>query len=1125
MVKVLKFVNKYLLLIVLISFLYKGVLHAAYPIPYDGLWLGADTSLSDDPNNSGHYSWATLGLKLTGRYNTTPPASSLMGFIESLGNNILDSAYTANYIDIMVRRMLDGDTSTEITYNSDTYAYTGGYEAKAILDRQCIDVMIRKVCFNVYVTDIDGDGKIVTYDNTSANTYIQVRGDTGTDGSQRTKDDGLDLTVSLGSIGVDILVEPPLNSELPSNESLNYLCSDEDGTHPIAGCITDTQAESDDYTPRILDNYVKAKTVAQVPQIIMTIGLQVQSAFEEDDPDQPHSRIGINLERLDVQGDFQMVLQSGPFCSSPHTDALGHSTPTDNENNCYNSGGHIYPDATQDASNFASELIPYINAELKVDAKDIWQDDTAGTPGYYFGPTMLFELNQDMLSSIAISSPLYPNPNSITVALSLRNSDSHPSTSGGTDSYGDFWTDYYGNTMIFDVGMRFGFLDADTGNPLPNPMQDTGSLSGYVDGWGHYVGTTWNNNTTDDPSSIMTSTNQNIQFKDGYGGYTTTNGTIRSSTRGVLWYERMPILPGPWDVKTYSDVYSVGLAVHQNLLNKLLYDAVVKGLLNVTLDGDSSSDTTGGVGGFSLGSILNTGFFKYIFPSLATKFPDAPMYVRGYPTLQNYTSGVQTHQMELHNLLDRDLPYIVVGGPKITTMNYNLMPNITLVIPNYMLQFYVYDKDSGNILRRAFGINTTIVVGLAFDLLDTSSVTLPSGFSYTGTWYPIGCDSDGNTSDCDVQADTLRVLRVSGMIHPFVNSVLTYNEMDNYTTSNAFPNQNYYANGIAQILGVLLNMRLDLNAEIGFDPGVLLDMPISMKAVKIGPSYVANNGTTNLSDGDNNGYGDYLEIGLQLQQYFGTNANLTSKYVLALLDKLMSGGALSSLGLAPGLMKNYKSWNYNPSNISPYGYNELFNQPIIDKQKYGFNISVNDSFPEGWKLSYRLDNGLWSPYTDKRELVFENIPEGWHNISFTFKGEGVKESLKNNISYEFLTDYTPPVIKGLKIDPSSNSALVSVIARDKYTPSNALRVSYKLDNGSWVTVNDVNFKVPVKNEGHHSISVKVEDSQGNESVTGKTFEITDGFGCTSAPLGIDWFMLILIFISGFVFLKKSVKNS
>ena len=1097
-------------------------LHAGFPNPYDGLWLGSDMSLSDDYNGIAHSAWANLGVKLTGRYSGSPPVGSFMYVVEHLGSGLLKSNAMANYVDVIVRKFLDGDKSTEIQYDKDgDFHYISGYEAKALIDRQCLDVMVQTICFSMYLSDVNHDGKIFTYDPANTNTYVHFRASTGSDGTERTKDDYIYLEISFANVGLDVLIEPPLNSELDPSESLNYLCSDQISGHPIYGCIPadsndpSKPANSDD-VPRVLDYYVKAWTIAQVNQIKVKVGIQLQSVFYPDQDER--SKIGFNLEDIEIDGDFQMILHAGPFCDDSGGDTLGHAVPTDNENDCYYSNGYRYPDATHNATTFMTELIPFINAELKATAKDIWQDDTPGTPGYYFGPTMLIDLS-DITKNLALSNPIYPNPNSITVELSMRTSDSIPHKGGSTDSYADFWTDYYGTLTVFDLGIRSKFLDADTGSPVHSCMQDSGSLSGYVDGWGYWRPTIppqYIDNTSDDITGILTSTNQSVQFKNGYGGYTTSSSAIRNATRGLLWYERMPVLPGPGDVKTYSDIYSIGIALHQNLLNKLLYDLVTNGVLCLDLDARNSGGSGGGMG-LDLSSILNTKFFKYIFPALADRYPDADMRVRGYPALKDFTNGGHTPApSELGNLPDWQMPYFVVGGPKIRTQNFEFIPDLTLVIPNYLLQFYVYDDNAGGILRRAFGINTTLVIGLHIDLLKTSdpSVTLPSGFTYNGTWYPIGCDSDGDTSDCDVQADTLRVLRIAGMVHPFVNAVLTYEEMDDYTNANAFENVNYYINGISQIIGVLLSSRLDLDVDIGFDPGAFLGMPLSLNFVKIGPSFVADNGTTNLTDGDGNGYGDYLEIGIKIEDYFGNDPNLIGKYILRLLDKFMSGGLGGGLSLGgapasegiPGV-----SWKYDPTAKPLLGFTDFFDEPEVVPSKLGVVIPVKSDFPESYEISYKLDEGLWTPFfRPDSELKFYNLPEGWHRLEISFMGPGAKDLIRNNITYKFLADYTPPSINKIDVRNGHNEVEVSVRATDNFTPSEALKVQYKVDSGEWRDGDIPEFRFSLRKEGVHVLKLKVTDSEGNVAYAVKRFVYSSSFGCTQSGSSADYLVILLI---------------
>jgi len=299
----------------------------------------------------------TLLLRLTGALDGQHPKNSFMGFLENIIDRKLlraeDDTFTAtplfsNFIDLTLKRLLDDTDSTvvidgviynqpkgTVDYDPNNFVYRpvtantagatwlGGYDAAPLLDA-CMDVpLVGSVCLNGYLYDVDNDflpgiggGRFFSYNhlNSSFSLLPQVNEDvesefmTGSPAScvgagcgvmgsvpaeHRDDDDGLEITLSMRNVIIDLLFEPPARWSL-----------------------TDIASSTENYEPADdLSSYLKAYGQAELGTV--ELSLNIRLAADYNDSVEP-AVIGIGIELQDVEflSDFRFVFQKGPYCNN-----------------------------------------------------------------------------------------------------------------------------------------------------------------------------------------------------------------------------------------------------------------------------------------------------------------------------------------------------------------------------------------------------------------------------------------------------------------------------------------------------------------------------------------------------------------------------------------------------------------------------------------------------------------------------------------------------------------------------------------------------------------------------------------------------------------------------------------
>ncbi len=809
-------------------------------------------------------------------------------------------------------------------------------------------------------------------------------------------------------------------------------------------------------------------------------------------------------------------------------------------------------DSTYKISEQITSIIPYIQGEINATAEDKFKNRARGNPGYYLGPTSLLDLGAT-LAGISFDWPLRPGTDYVFLDI-LLDSD----VDG--DSTNEFWADQWGVMMPFNfaLGVSWNSVPAITA-PVSQRLDTTacvqslGALTGYVDGIGEFVA---NADQADDPFLTKPIAPKALQAL-----------TAGAAQQGLLAGFNFPavtwptITPAAAEVTPDTGAYGVGLALHQNVLSAALYDAVLKGLLCADLDATGQlAPVTDQVLGETTADLLNTSTFELFFPALAKDFPNRPMRMRVIPLLQKYVHGNTcgagganpsadcgvgfdqvTPVTDVVNTFDHlqedaSAPYIIMGGPPINLAlsGVTTYPDFTVVIPNLLIEFYVYGtSDSDNTWYRVFAIDMGVAIGLNIDILKQPT---PMGAGLdtlvnTDTYFPIGCDPTagaGQPNECTGNsAPTRRVLRLAGIADPEINAIIEYSELSlgniddpaSGSVDDAWNDYQVLKGAISNLIGVALSVDVDLLAEIGFDIGAFLNLPLVFDAPYIGTSFVNDGAGNNATDNElpaGNGFGDYLVAGLSLDLSY-----LDSAYLIGQLDYLLDGTSATQpfgLDLDIGLAPKAGSTSLSVPQA-------VIDGPVkVSAAETVFRFSGFDSVDgDNLQYSWRVDNGVWSVFDKSTEARIQGLLEGKH--TFEVKALNSQSVLQPEAArYTFVVDSIAPKVRVLGDRTVGNRANFFVEAEDWLTSKEDLRVAYRLNDGSWSNFG-YNQKISLSglSSGRHTLRVKVADNAGNIAESAFNFTASDGgFGCSTTGNGAGSMAdaLVLLAIPALVLLRK-----
>ncbi|RMF15164.1 MAG: hypothetical protein D6761_08395, partial [Candidatus Dadabacteria bacterium] len=491
------------------------------------------------------------------------------------------------------------------------------------------------------------------------------------------------------------------------------------------------------------------------------------------------------------------------------------------------SGPSKFDDVTYKKSTQFVSTISFLRAEFLGQFEDFFDPNT--NPGFFLGPTIvpgLDDLNDTVAEATGFDWPLAgssvaDSTEAVWLALGLGSdvelaADMHAPlgtteyatkgagtaslVSGQGDAVAEFWADPWGVLMPFSGGIGIYWTH---GTNTTGPNAEVASCvtadpayTGYVDGVQSLPGDAASQG--DDPYVSRPLPSLNLSWS----GSGDTHGAWQSATDQTVWdgpeydsallHLRIPDVNGlhpfvgPWELRnaarvggggdrlvpvsdptnaTTDETYAIGLAIHQNLLSKLLYEFVVDGLLCIDIDPDATyQDALDSL----LGGILTTDTMGLFVPNLTKQYSGENMALRIVPLLKDpsslYLAIGQTYQSAISQYTRsfsggspsaataaNPIPRIIVGGENqydslkkrfrgqiatrsliantcgasgsdpLTDPSCGLWPDLSVIIPHLEMEFYVNDSNGGTVSppvrRRAFALDVGINVGLNIDVI------------------------------------------------------------------------------------------------------------------------------------------------------------------------------------------------------------------------------------------------------------------------------------------------------------------------------------------------------------------------------------------------------------------------
>ncbi|MCL5278137.1 MAG: hypothetical protein M1517_10260 [Deltaproteobacteria bacterium] len=468
----------------------------------------------------------------------------------------------------------------------------------------------------------------------------------------------------------------------------------------------------------------------------------------------------------------------------------------------------------------------------------------------------------------------------------------------------------------------------------------------------------------------------------------------------------------------------------------------------------------------SLASMLNVNAFKALVPAI-TDIADPNTYV-AISLIPRSLSGNSPPpvSVQLGHTLSQ-------GGFKFTSPSTISTSMIYADIPNYQIDFYA---TVGGVQERMFTLNWNLQAGIDLDYLVPTP--LVGG-----------------------KPTTYGVLQLGALLVPQINQV-----------TNIYPGITpYMAHGISQLIPTILSAAI----------GVNVSMPINLSALGINVGFWYIGPDPEAGDADANGTPDFLSMYAYAYGALNWGAILPS----AQYDALMNQGAPhayivvpdgSDVGLAPGTLalgtlsvdgKQSKLLGLKPldSVVNFVGYDPMDYDAPLD-------------------YSYRLDGGLWSPFTTSTQADLPYLTEGVHTFEVMARNEGNFSDL-TPACLTFRVDSVPPT---LSVTNMKSGAVVGSDVEldtkvwDYQTAADQIVVKYSLDSGAFKTVSTSGSgtsrifldELPV---GQHNVVITATDASGNTSKTtlGFVSKASSSMGCGCAGTravgsGDDLGMLLLV---------------
>ncbi len=1055
---------------------------------------------------------------------------------------------------------------------------------------------------NYYFIDrITGNRLIVDYNRKDLT--VRLKGNIGEDWpatatcegdyTEHTTDDYLDITVELRNFEVALTFSSPYVSSqnlyidcLSFGPSCNFNASATYFPNSASFCFKNRDVKNDehicdpqypgknttnyDYDPeRVISNYINGRAYIRMPILGLRLGIQIKGNFTDDyDWGKVVRGLGINLKALDlvagVAYDFVPMSSSAttPACRNPNWNQVGTAQ---------------YCPEYRVSQKFAKTLL-WLDAVLRLMALDYFRTDCIPNHtvtqydtciAYFLFPGQVFDL-KDIIKSLSpvdhpteeviyVGAPDYytHKPNKIFFDFGFTN---------------DFWADSAGIILAMNVGVDIRYVLWNS--PATSITQV--KLQNFND----YVSTCVQGNfaalqAATSPINLIrecvpqTTCPAPVRTVSQCTGALNNNSGVYPhvfSSEVLPQYPSAPTLAeGRYGYSLTS--YYVGIAVHHNLISRILYEAIGDGLACVWVD-----KYTPMLGGFA-GGFLKTDSFAFFMPKLKDAFPGKDMAVEIIPNYRDpgnpsgNTGGAASYNKPLSVVA-----YAKTGGPTFRPVNnvymtgstrvnfwsefvsnatfgssFTMFPSpstwfdtadLTIDLPYIDLSFNVIttgdiNSPSRNWMR-VFGLTVGIRLSVDVDIVpcvspdcgltvkfppyDSTNFTQPLTSIYKD--YYTGQAYNKDNAYFPQGGTFARVIDLTLYADPDVRYFIAYN-------SNALGlSGSQWSEILGNVLPVVLNGLAGAKLRVALDPTALIQIPIELNFPWVGPEFGTGvqNWDTPFVGNPADGVGDYFEMFIHWRgRPTLTNIiKLLKNFGVDIVDTI-SG----VMGGAPQVPVQVRLADYE---VNGNGYKvtppETFivytSDPhaLFTKIKFA-GWSANSS--SGLKYSWRLDGGTWSLWQSSDEVVLTHLLEGYHMFEVRSRDEN-KFIDPTPARYIFRVDsvgpdirlQAPEVVKG-------NSVRVFADIRDAQAPQDVVLVSYRIDGGEWSgwksasEITAIDLKGLTK--GEHILEVRAKDDVGNISTYKHRFFVTEKvgvFGCSSSSAAGIPSLGLMILLFGFV---------
>ncbi|HVK66093.1 MAG TPA: hypothetical protein VM694_16535 [Polyangium sp.] len=180
------------------------------------------------------------------------------------------------------------------------------------------------------------------------------------------------------------------------------------------------------------------------------------------------------------------------------------------------------------------------------------------------------------------------------------------------------------------------------------------------------------------------------------------------------------------------------------------------------------------------------------------------------------------------------------------------------------------------------------------------------------------------------------------------------------------------------------------------------------------------------------------------------------------------------------------------------------NTPVVALQM----SSPSDTSAVPVEYSYRVDHGMWKPFTRERNIDVRDEwlrLQGKHTVSVRSRIVGKPETLDETpAEIEVVIDAEPPVIAVGEVQEGNR---VSVNVRDLVGGGGESRVRYRLDGGAWSPWKPATELGTIDVGEAAEIDVEAEDAEGNVAEASQALirgrALITGEGCGCAVVGDD----------------------